>query len=484
VDHSQAIQLSTDCSACHSAPPPLVDADPVNADDPKLHDACSSCHDVDGGLINLASGNTAPNECITCHGNDLNTLHPNSNATHIASPGSEDVLVFAAGEHDSAMVGDGTVYMACDTCHSTNLGNVHDNNCNICHAGSPSPYESLNGFWAGGCQQGACHTTKHDGVSDAHNEVTDYAGESNCTDCHGQYWTDFPPLPSSCSNCHATNYISDTEAPVTTSNAQASYIIPALIKFFMTDNGGKVGLGTTYSVLDGEAPQVGSSILVETQGAHELEFWSVDQAGNEELPHNFAYFSIGPDTIPPVTTSNAQSNYETAADITLTATDNNQAGIITTYYSLDSGPVQEGNFIHVPEPNGTVTYSLEFWSVDWTGNEELPHKTETFTIYGGTGTIRLVWGNSDNTGVSPCVDDPNAYAYWEINRPGLSTIFGSASCTTDPNWSGFNDIVVEVSQSSYYVDIWWYSDYNGYEELTEYPYTDVTAHGEVIRLTY
>jgi hypothetical protein len=310
--------------------------------------------------------------------------------------------------------------------------------------------------------------------------VTDYYTENNCTLCHGAGWQDFPPLPSSCANCHATNYVADTTPPETTSDAQANYIIPALINFTITDNGGKVGIGTTYAILDGGSPNVGTSILVETIGSHELEFWTVDQAGNEELPHNFAYLTISADTIPPVTTSDANSHYENAATITLAATDN--ASVFTTYYSLNGGPTETGTSIYIPELSGNISYTLEFWSVDWTGNEELPHNSANFTIHGGEGTIRLVWGDSDLTGLSPCLGDSEARVDWEINRPGFSTINGSAGCSTNPNWSGVNDITVPVSLSLYYVDIWWFDSADA--ELVEYPYTEVSTAGQVIRLPY
>ena len=474
VDHSQAIQISTNCDACHDGPPPLVD--PV---DPKVHDACTTCHDANGGLISLASGNTAPNECITCHGNDLNNLHPSSAATHEATPGSANVLVFADGTHDNAMVGDGTVYMACNTCHTTDLGDIHDKNCSTCHSGSPSPYETLGGFWAGGCQQGACHATYHADVTDKHNEVTNYLTENNCTLCHGAGWQDFPPLPSACANCHATSYAGDTVAPLTTSDAPASILVPGVINYTITDNGGKVGIGTTYSRLDGGQPDVGTSFIVETAGNHTLEFWTVDQAGNEELPHKFANFTAFSDTTPPVTTSNASSDYENAADIILTASDNNPVGIITTYYSLDGGAVQTGNLIHIPELNGNYSYSLEYWSVDGAGNEE-PHHTVNFTIHGGNATLRLVWGNSDVDG-SPCTTDPGSKIDWEIHRGPTLVSSGHSECGVG-GWSGVNDIVVPVSLTSYFVDIWWHS--TGDADLAEFPNVNASTHGDVVRISY
>jgi hypothetical protein len=472
VDHGLAIQVSFDCASCHNPPPPVID--PV---DPKVHNDCSNCHDDNGALVSLAAGNTAPNECITCHGNDLNGLHPDSPATHVATPGSDYVLVFAEGQHDSAMIGDGEIHIACTNCHTTNLGNIHDNNCAACHSGSPSPYDSLGGFWAGGCQQGGCHAAYHEDATLSHWTV-----EDQCNQCHNNPAWDVQP--ANCANCHVTNYgPTDTTPPVTTSDAQASYIIPALINFFIRDNGGKVGIGTTYSRLNGGPEQIGTSLLVEENGSHELEFWTVDQAGNEELPHNFAYFTVNNDTTPPVTTSNANSDYETAANITLTATDDNQAGIITTYYRLNGGSIQEGTFIQVPELNGTFNYTLEFWSVDWTGNEELPHNTVTFTIHGGTGTLRLVWGNSDTTG-SPCAGDPEANASWTIqkgNQFGPVIASGSNGC---PNWSGVDDVIVPVSQTPYFVRIdWWYSD-EGFYDQTDFTNILVYPHGDLERLSY
>ena len=478
VSHSQAIQLSTDCNGCHNAPPPLVDPG-----DPKVHDACTTCHDANGGLISLASGKTAPNECITCHGDDLTTLHPTSSASHEATPGSQDVLVYAEGAHDSSMVGDGTVYIACSTCHDTlSLGNIHDNNCATCHSGNPSPYEALGGSWAGGCQQGACHATYHADVTEKHNEVTDYSGESNCTYCHGEGLNDFPPLPSSCSNCHATDYSGDTEAPVTTSDVQSVLLVPTVINYSITDNGGKVSLGTTYSRLDGGQSEVGTSFLVETVGSHTLEFWTVDQAGNEELPHNFVNFTGTNDITPPVTTSNAHAVYETDADITLTATDDNPVGVVTTYYSLDGGQVQTGNSVHVAEQDGTFSYSLEYWSVDGAGNEELPHHTANFTIYGGTATLRLVWGDSDISG-SSCDTGYPGKINWEIHHGSYLVSSGHSECGAG-GWGGVNDIAVPVSTTSYYVDIWWWESDGEYYELSEFPNVEASTHGEVVRVSY
>ena len=462
VDHSLALQLSPDCSSCHTNTTLVDPADPTN------HDSCENCHDAEGALISLALGNTGSNDCVTCHGKDISTLHPTLAATHIADPGSDNVLVFAAGEHDDAMIGDGEVFIACLTCHSNNLGFVHDNNCEGCH---PSPFDTLEN-WTGGCQEGGCHPTKHEEASDSHSA---FDNENNCTQCHVG-WA-FPPPQDSCSNCHATYNPSDTVPPVTTSDAEATYIVPALIHFSITDNGGKVGVGTTYHRVDGMAPQTGSSALITWPGIHTLEFWSVDQAGNVESPANSVSFTVTPDITAPVTTTNALSDYETDAYITLTATDDSR-GETTTYYRLNGGPIQSATTVHVPELNGTYHYTLDFWSIDWSGNIEATN-TVNFTIHGGTGTLRLVWGDSDISG-SPCTGDPEAEVSWEIRRGSTLVSEGTDACP----WSGVNDIVVPVSLTPYYVDIWWWDSWGGYWDLMEYSTVTVSDHGQVVRLPY
>jgi hypothetical protein len=185
------------------------------------------------------------------------------------------------------------------------------------------------------------------------------------------------------------------------------------------------------------------------------------------------------DTTPPVTTSNAETTYYTPANITLTATDNNTYEI-TTYYSLDGGPTQTGTNVYIPELNGTFSYSLEFWSVDWSGNEEV-HQTVNFTIIGGNGTIRLVFGNSDING-SPCPSYPTN-ARWTVTRDnfgGPIVATGSGAC---PDWSGVDDIVLDVIPASYFVEIEWWDINAGFYEYFD-DSISLTSHGQVIRVSY
>jgi hypothetical protein len=88
-----------------------------------------------------------------------------------------------------------------------------------------------------------------------------------------------------------------------------------------------------------------------------------------------------------------------------------------------------------------TNYTLTFWSEDWSGNVE-PQKSVSFSFNVGsaTGTIRLVWGNSETEG-SPC---PDAESYWSIGLVGSNKVLksGAGIC---PSWSGVNDIAVPVN---------------------------------------
>ena len=114
----------------------------------------------------------------------------------------------------------------------------------------------------------------------------------------------------------------DATAPVTASNAKTTYVGSAAIALTATDAGS--GVAGTYYILDGGIQMTGTSVNVTTLGAHTLEFWSADVAGNVELHKTAAFTVTAPvvlDTTAPVTTSDAKASYVASAAIKFTATD-------------------------------------------------------------------------------------------------------------------------------------------------------------------
>jgi hypothetical protein len=173
----------------------------------------------------------------------------------------------------------------------------------------------------------------------------------------------------------------DLTAPNTTSDAVATYLNSATIHLSATDNVGGSGVAHTYYILDGGTQTEGTTVNTSVVGAHTLEFWSVDVSANAETPHKTANFEVTaplPDATAPITTSDAVATYQHSATIHLSATDNvGGSGVAHTYFILDGGTQTEGTTINT---SVVGAHTLEFWSIDASGNAEAPHGAANFDV--------------------------------------------------------------------------------------------------------
>ncbi len=77
----------------------------------------------------------------------------------------------------------------------------------------------------------------------------------------------------------------DRTAPSTNADAPASWQKAGLtVNFSAVD--ALSGVQTTYYTVDGGAQQSGTSAAISTEGVHTVQFWSVDKAGNAEVPQS------------------------------------------------------------------------------------------------------------------------------------------------------------------------------------------------------
>ena len=109
-----------------------------------------------------------------------------------------------------------------------------------------------------------------------------------------------------------------------------------------------------------------------------LEYHHDNFFSDEPLEDSLKWKVIYPDDTPPVTEHDYDGSWRNADFIImLTATDNIN-GIAETYYQINDGPVKavgaDGQPLITTEG---ANNTLEYWSVDNAGNEELPHKTLT-----------------------------------------------------------------------------------------------------------
>lgn len=324
--------------------------------------SCEPCHTNASSTVAAAVA-AGDKSCSACHGAQP---HPNSEAVHSANMTSEWMPIF--DNHD----GMGALYWNtnCNMCHaSSQLLTIHANDCGACHGGS-KPADSFT-TWNKSCSQGSCHpSVTHNRASAAHDSIAN----QNCDTCHEPSWAVYN---ETCDWCHNTS--SAGTPPVTSANLKSTYVGSAPIVFSAP------GVAYTYYKVNGGARQRGSSITIpgpsSGTASYSIEYWSVNDSGREELPHKTASFTISADTVAPVTTSNAVGAYAGPTTITLSVSDNNESPVPGTYWRLNGGSTNSGKTVSIAQPaSGTQAYTLEFWSVDAAGNEELPHKTVTFTV--------------------------------------------------------------------------------------------------------
>lgn len=150
------------------------------------------------------------------------------------------------------------------------------------------------------------------------------------------------------------------------------------------------GVASTQYILDsGSQTAYSSPITISDEGTHTLEFWSVDNAGNEETHQTV---SIKIDKTAPTTVASAVNadtstyTFGTTTDqsvtITLTASDNpSGAGLRHTRYSIDGGAhlIYTAPFTISDSGSHTVT----FWSRDLAHNREANQSVTV--VIAGTG---------------------------------------------------------------------------------------------------
>jgi len=203
LDHTAIVTVGTTiCGNCHKNQPPLVDAY-----DPKIHNACTSCHDANFDLVSLAAGKTftAGGDCITCHGNNFpNHSHHNSSYNDVSYNATVDTS-------QTSQQGCAACHHEYDIVNNTSLGlNIwetilfeHDldgtkdgstNSCANCHAyegGSSEPLVVVQNAIASG-NPATCLTCHTDKVPDVNHGIP----------TSGKHPVHFVMGGVSCSTCH------------------------------------------------------------------------------------------------------------------------------------------------------------------------------------------------------------------------------------------------------------------------------------------
>jgi outer membrane protein assembly factor BamB len=167
----------------------------------------------------------------------------------------------------------------------------------------------------------------------------------------------------------------DVGSPATTASVNGTldngwYQGPAQVTLTAADSAS--GVANTFYTIDGGATQTyASPFNITADGTHSIKFWSVDAVGNSEPQQSLTVQvdSTAPTTvISPGGTAGNNGWYSSSVTVSLTASDNNQSGVATTYYSVDGGVTQTYAAPFTFSYSGTRT--IVCWSVDGAGNTE------------------------------------------------------------------------------------------------------------------
>ncbi|MFC1712275.1 PKD domain-containing protein [Candidatus Poribacteria bacterium] len=131
-----------------------------------------------------------------------------------------------------------------------------------------------------------------------------------------------------------------------------------------------------YILNDGEemyAPWDGQPNITTEGSTNELEYWGVDNAGNEEEHHIISDIKL--DKTPPETTDDYDGEWRNADFfITLTSDDASGSDIVDIYYKLNDSEEKTVSLDGQPMINiEGNSNQLEYWSIDNAGNSEEHH---------------------------------------------------------------------------------------------------------------
>jgi hypothetical protein len=188
-----------------------------------------------------------------------------------------------------------------------------------------------------------------------------------------------------------------------------------------------------------------------------------------------------PDLSAPVTTSDAQTTYDTQATINLSATDLGGSGLASINYSLDGGVETEGTVVIVDPPaNGTDSHTLRFWSVDRAGNRETAQSV-SFDLHGAPLAdshdirVRVLQGGAPVEGVNMVIcttqDPTEKYASWDWGEEVLTDADGYAVWPDMPGVEGG----YRVRATDYAVKTFLWQAVPGYDGELPEPELDLDA---------
>ena len=343
------------CSECH----PSTD---LSTNHVSTGEGCATCHPTAADAASPWDDTCASSGCHAA--GTTKPIHAEIDSAHVIGASSCTAADCHAGGANVAAVHSqatttvaGVELSSCEICHAP--GRTPTTNCTTCHATSP-------------------HTAVHDaGVTGGTITFFDASAQHSLSE-------DCPPIDVNvgCSMCHGEmNLLSLHNNACALCHAGTS---PPADSFGTWDGG--CSQGACHVTYHDTASSGHDGVYVDDISSGEYRcicHLYVDYTDDSPIDATEAWCGSchsSRDTSPPNTTVSALPSYVGTASVTFTATDDRD--VAATYYVLDgAAPVPASGALLVPA-SGThpVSHTLEYWSVDGSGNEEIPHGSVTFVV--------------------------------------------------------------------------------------------------------
>lgn len=240
-----------------------------------------------------------------------------------------------------------------------------------------------------------------------------------------------------------TDASGDVAPPVTVANYEDTgwnRINPLAIRFSATDDAS--GVAQTLVSLNGAFPEPLNLLLLSEEGQHQLEFWSLDAAGNEEM-HKF--LNVRNDFSAPITTHDYSGTGAESGPVSIRfQASDNLSGVGESILTLNGVPQSGLGSVNLYDPGH---YDLEFYSIDIAGNVE-ERKTLEISIQAGGPPISHLKAKAKGTEVS-LKWTPNGAPEYAILRStqGPDAGFVEIARTSDRK---FEDIGLSIGVAYFY----------------------------------
>jgi hypothetical protein len=247
---------------------------------------------------------------------------------------------------------------------------------------------------------------------------------------------------------HGVVKAADLTPPVTTDDAPQSFINKDTTVSFNAFDADS-GVAATYYTVDGGAKQTGNSVALTEEGAHTIDYWSVDKAGNAEKAHTV---TVQIDKTAPVTTATVIPSvpgstygwYTSDVQVALSAIDS-MSGTAKTEYQVNGGD-WNANTGSMPA-FGDGVWTVNYRSTDLAGNVEQVQTVEfkvdkqapvtQASIIPGAPNGSDGWHTSDVTVTLSVYDNLSGAAKteYQVNGGDWNTYTGSMPAFGDGVWT-------------------------------------------------